>query len=253
MRSSLIHLYRIYNVNMPLAFDNDLRSSYLFHCISLYVRKCDNRPRKVVLVRTISMISWKLMCRVRNAVSIRFQLLDSDEDARAIWLAHVKIDQEGDRQCDPRQVYANPKEADIYPILALTIYITVFGFNSNSLFFPGNNQNDRCSKIPRRPMNATLVARELEVSGRVKSDFGSHSVRKGTSFYVSGCCTGGPLPASICLRTCWKLAIMCIGQKEEPGSRGSRWIIGVFLRYLGWRSDWPTSYTYYGLHGLVWI
>ncbi|OWZ00953.1 hypothetical protein PHMEG_00027753 [Phytophthora megakarya] len=109
------------------------------------------------------------------------------EDVLAVWFTHVKNDQEDDRQRDPRHTYANPKKRIIYSILALAIYFTVFGFSSNSLLF--NNHYDRYSKFLQKTTEITLVTRELEVSDRVKSDFGSHSARKVSSSDVSGCWT----------------------------------------------------------------
>ncbi|KAF1782382.1 hypothetical protein GQ600_22266 [Phytophthora cactorum] len=54
-------------------------------------------------------------------------------------------------------------------------------------------------------MDISSVAEEMEIAGRVPSDYGSHSARKGYSTYVSGCCTGGPSSASVCLRAGWNL------------------------------------------------
>ncbi|KAF1779914.1 hypothetical protein GQ600_4634 [Phytophthora cactorum] len=80
------------------------------------------------------------------------------------WFGHMKNDQEGDRQRDPRHIFANPMEPDMCPILSLAIYFAVVGFN-----------------------------------------YGSYSARKGSSTYMSGCCTGGPSSASVCLRAGWNL------------------------------------------------
>eukprot|EP00644_Phytophthora_capsici_P001968 jgi/Phyca11/128273/e_gw1.74.228.1 len=115
----------------------------------------------------------------------------------------MKNDEEGERQRDPRHVYANPMEPDICPILSLAIYFSVIGFNKMSLLFSGSNQYDRYSKILKKAMQLPLVAQELRISGREASDYGSHSARKGASTYVSGCCTGGPSSASVCLRAGW--------------------------------------------------
>ncbi|POM68001.1 Hypothetical protein PHPALM_15891 [Phytophthora palmivora] len=190
MRSSLFHLYRIYNVKMPVAFGNDLKCFFkglkrtvarrqaeegesliegkVKFPFSLYQLLCKEMrkqtKKKFVFAHAFLVISWNLMCRPGNSVSIRYEHLEWDEDALAIWFAHMKNDQEGERQRDPRHVYANPKEPNICPILALAIYFTVFGFNKNSLLFPGRNQYDRYSKILQKTLEITMVARELEIS-----------------------------------------------------------------------------------------
>ncbi|KAF1785347.1 hypothetical protein GQ600_24851 [Phytophthora cactorum] len=145
------------------------------------------------------------MCRAGNSVSSRYKHLEGDEDSLAIWFGHMKNDQEGDRQLDPQHIFANPMEPDICPILSLAIYSAVVGLSKTSLLFPGQNQYDRYSRILKGVMDISSVAEEMDIAGRVPSDYGSHSARKGSSTYVSGCYTGGPSSASVCLRAGWNL------------------------------------------------
>ncbi|OWY99061.1 hypothetical protein PHMEG_00030005 [Phytophthora megakarya] len=51
MRSRLFHLYRIYNVKMPLTVDNDIQE-------------------KVVFAHSFLVISRNLMCHTGNAASV---------------------------------------------------------------------------------------------------------------------------------------------------------------------------------------
>ncbi|KAG6955985.1 hypothetical protein JG688_00011639, partial [Phytophthora aleatoria] len=73
------------------------------------------------------------MCRAGNSVSIRYEHLEWDEDSLAILSGHMKNDQEGDRQRDPRHIFANPMEPDICLILSVAIYFAVVGFSKTSL------------------------------------------------------------------------------------------------------------------------
>ncbi|KAF1777869.1 Integrase-like, catalytic domain [Phytophthora cactorum] len=54
--------------------------------------------KKYIFAHTFLVISWNLMCRAGNSVSIRYEHLEWDEDSLAIWSGHMKNDQEGDRQ-----------------------------------------------------------------------------------------------------------------------------------------------------------
>ncbi|KAF1791912.1 hypothetical protein GQ600_1675 [Phytophthora cactorum] len=135
--------------------------------------------KKHIFAHNLLVISWNLMCHTGNSVSIRYEHLEWDEDSLAVWFGHMKNDQEGDRQCDPRHIFANPMEPDICPILSLAIYFAVVGFSKTSLLFPGQNQYDRYSRILKSVMDISSAAEEMEIAGRVPSDYGSHSARKG--------------------------------------------------------------------------
>jgi hypothetical protein len=66
------------------------------------------------------------------------------EDSMAIYFAHMKNDQFGDRPKDPRHIYANPVMPEICPILGLGIYWLVYDFDAaDRKLFPGQNQYER--------------------------------------------------------------------------------------------------------------
>ncbi|KAF1788480.1 hypothetical protein GQ600_21790 [Phytophthora cactorum] len=66
----------------------------------------------------------------------------------------------------------------------------------------------------------------MEIAGRLPSDYGSHLARKGFSTYVSGCCTGGPSSASVCLRAGWNLPGVC-SLRSSRRSSGRRFVAGL--------------------------
>ncbi|KAF1792843.1 Integrase-like, catalytic domain [Phytophthora cactorum] len=154
--------------------------------------------KKYIFAHTFLVISWNLMCRGGNSVSIQYEHLEWDEDSLAIWFGHMKHDQEGDRQRDPRHIFANQMEPDICPILSVAIYFAVVGFSKTSLLFPGQQNFKRCNGYflcCRR--NGDRRARTF----RLRITFG-----KERFFYLRlWCCTGGPSSASVCLRAGWNL------------------------------------------------
>eukprot|EP00644_Phytophthora_capsici_P001969 jgi/Phyca11/128236/e_gw1.74.227.1 len=118
MRSSLFHLYRTYNVKMPTEFDDELkrffkglkravvrrqhdageslvegkfRFSFSFFQTLCKAMREETKP-KFVFGHTFLVISWNLMCRAGNSISIRYEHIEWDEDALAIWFRHMKND-----------------------------------------------------------------------------------------------------------------------------------------------------------------
>ncbi|OWY99927.1 hypothetical protein PHMEG_00028988 [Phytophthora megakarya] len=142
----------------------------------------EQAKQKFVFAHMFLGVSWNLICRVGNSVPICYEHLECDDDALAIWLKHMKNVQEGERQRDPRHVYAKPKEPDICPILAWAIYFAVFG-----------NPYDRYSNVLQKVLGIASVATKLKNSGRVTSDLS----------LILPCCTGGPSSASISLIAGW--------------------------------------------------
>ena len=67
----------------------------------------------------------------------------------AIYLAHVKNDQSGERKRDPRHIYANPVDPSMCPLTALGVYLNIFGLmgTKSTALFPGTSQYDRFAKI----------------------------------------------------------------------------------------------------------
>jgi hypothetical protein len=151
-------------------------------------------------------LSWNLMCRAGNTVSIKFSHVKWREDALGIYFAHMKTDQEGDRPKDARHVYANPVMPSICPVLSLAIYLSIFGFSSCGNIFPGGTQYDRYAKLLQRVMvEIEPVAEHIKALNTTPGDYGSHSARKGSASFVSACSTAGPSQSAICLRAGWSL------------------------------------------------
>jgi hypothetical protein len=90
---------------------------------SLYVRlgkeMMQRTTRDLVFARTFMILSWNLMSRAANTVSICFSHFEWGEDSLRVYFAHMKNDQSGSRPRDPRHVYANPLAPEICPILAI--------------------------------------------------------------------------------------------------------------------------------------
>lgn len=82
------------------------------------------RSRDLVFARTFLVLSWNLMSRAANTVSICYRHLEWGEDAMRVYFAHMKNDQTGSRPRDPRHIYANPLIPEICPILALGTQFT---------------------------------------------------------------------------------------------------------------------------------
>ncbi|KAG6952832.1 hypothetical protein JG688_00013103 [Phytophthora aleatoria] len=78
-----------------------------------------NTSQDMVIARTFMIMSWNLMARAANTVSICYSHLEWRDDALCVYFAHMKNDQRGARPRDPRHVYANPLSPEICPILAL--------------------------------------------------------------------------------------------------------------------------------------
>lgn len=98
--------------------------------------------------RAFLCLTWNLMCRSANTISIHMHHMEWHNDSLAIFFAHMKNDQIGERERDPRHIYANPIDPIVCPILALGIYFIVFplaGSKDTSLF-PGTNQYIRFTK-----------------------------------------------------------------------------------------------------------
>jgi hypothetical protein len=89
----------------------------LYRRISLEMLRCSSRD--MVFARTFMILSWNLMSRAANTVSICYNHMEWGEDALSIYFAHMKNDQTGSRPRDPRHLYANPLMPEICPILAL--------------------------------------------------------------------------------------------------------------------------------------
>ena len=78
--------------------------------------------------------------------------LQWDNDSLVLYFSKTKGDQSGDKSGDPWQVYSNPKNPELCPVLALSKYLLSNPdlLNGNCPLLPGNNQYDRFIKIFHR-------------------------------------------------------------------------------------------------------
>ena len=169
-------------------------------------RLLQKNGRDFVFARCFLTMSWNLMSRAANTVSICYSHLEWTGDALCVYFAHMKNDQMGQRPRDPRHVYANPAMPHICPILALGMYWMCFRFcRSNQKLFDGVNQYDRFRKLLNRVLSFSDIQEELLRMGKVSEDFGTHSIRKGSSTYCSSGSTACPSSTAIHLRAGWTL------------------------------------------------
>jgi hypothetical protein len=147
MRSSVLHLFGIYNKQMDVDFAAEMKTFYkglkrtcakasddrgdkltegkepfdfrLYRllCKSMIASAHKDSP----FAHTFTVLCWNLMCRSSNAASIHYQHISWHSDAATVLFGHMKNDQGGDRPRDPRHIYANPVMPEICPILSLAI------------------------------------------------------------------------------------------------------------------------------------
>lgn len=165
--------------------------------------------REDVFAHTFMLLSWNLMCRSANTVSICYNHLEWHEDALGIYFSQMKNDQAGDRPRDARHVYANPLNPEVCPILSLGIYFLCLPLDTNQNFlFPGHSQYDRFRGILDNLLATSPVEMELKSRGLSSDDIGTHSFRKGSATYASSGSTSGPSSTAIHLRAGWTLGVI---------------------------------------------
>ena len=98
-----------------------------------------------------TVLSWNLICRASNTVSICLEHINWNADALIIAFAQSKNDQLGDAKFD-RHIYANPTNPSICPILSLALYFILFPrrIDTDSQLFPGASQYERYRKCLSR-------------------------------------------------------------------------------------------------------
>ena len=159
-----------------------------------------------VFARCFLCLTWNLMCRSANTVSIHLHHIEWREDCLAIYFAHMKNDQSGDRKRDPRHIYANPVNPVVCSLTALGTYLNtncLSGTKSTALF-PCTCQYDMFAKI----LKGFLCKHRCEFAkdfGINVDDIGVHSIRKGAATYVSSGSTCAPPQVATNIRTGWTM------------------------------------------------
>lgn len=148
--------------------------------------------KEFIFGRCFLTLCWNLMCRAGSMANVKYQHMEWQDDSMKVYFAHQKNDQCGERSKDPRHIYANPSNPLLCPILALGMYWLKFGFDSaeNSLF-GGSNQYERFRKVLLKLWKVEDVKLEAENLGIDSSDYGTHSIRKGSATYCANGSTGG--------------------------------------------------------------
>ena len=155
-------------------------------------------------------LSWNLMCRISNTVEIKHSHLVWDNDSLGVIFVTMKNDQGGERPRDSRHVFANPLMPEICPILSLGLYLICYPTTISTMaegikLFPGGNQDDRFGNAIDRVLNSPEGREYLTANGLKKSDFGTHSVRKGSATYTASGSTACPSISAIHRRAGWSM------------------------------------------------
>jgi hypothetical protein len=189
---------------LPLKVGKDPFPFSLYRWLCLELLKLGTTSEMVVARCQVS-LAWNLMCRVSNCVDIKLSHIEWIEDALVIYFATQKNDQGGERPRDPKHLYANPLQPDVCCVLGLAILLMCFPLSETGKLFPGDNQDDRLGNTIRRALESQSGKHALEVEGREAKDFGTHSLRKGATTFVSSGSTACPPAAAIQRRGGWTM------------------------------------------------
>lgn len=160
----------------------------------------------VLFSHAYMLLQWNLMCRSSNTKMISFSHLGAVDDCLTVYFRKQKNDQDGSRSKHPRHVYANPISPEVCPILAIALWLLCFPpAEGQADLFEGTSQDSRFNEVFRKVLNSDAVRTELEKRGFTAASFGSHSLRKGASSFVSAGTTDAPPQISIILRGGWTL------------------------------------------------
>lgn len=113
------------------------------------------------------------------------------EDCIGVRFMHSKTDQEGDKDDDFKHVFANPFEPHICPMTALGIYFLSnsdkYTNSSTKIFLQSSKSaTSTVDKFLKRWFKTANGQRFLNVADMCETDYGIHSLHKGS---VSYCCT----------------------------------------------------------------
>jgi hypothetical protein len=182
---------QIDNSRKPLSFD----------CFQIIARKllCHNQDQSSYIFAHLHfVIHWNLICRSNNVPNMSLNHISWDNDAMQIFLLRMKNDQVGNLADKPINVYANPVNPWICPILSMGIFLAVHpttGDTGRHHLLTGGSQDSRFEQILIRfigddeDLHNELIAHGFDLSrfGIISCVYfiGSHSIRKGGTSYVS--------------------------------------------------------------------
>lgn len=163
------------------------------------------------------LLCWNLMARCVSVSGIMFDHFAVERDAITVVFPKHKGDQEGEHS-QPKHIYANPKNPEICPFLALAVFIWSIGFRRDGakrLVFGGSKDpEERFSSWLRKLLGSS--ADDLVDMGIIIMEIGTHSFRKGIASFLS-CLTGGPSAIAIYLRAGWSLGAVTARYIFEGG------------------------------------
>jgi hypothetical protein len=159
-----------------------------------------------IFAHVFLLLQWNLMCRSNNVELIHLTHLQWSEDRLLVYFRKQKNDQNGMRSTEPRSIYANPVKPEVCSILALGLFFVLFPPSGNAeLLFPGKEQKQRFSKSLSRVLKSEGLLDYVHELGFDPKSFGTQSLRKGSSTFVSSGTTDAPSQMAINLRAGWTM------------------------------------------------
>jgi len=143
--------------------------------------------KAAIFARCFLTLTWNLMCRSNNTVSIRREHIKLTSDSLAIMFAHAKTDKEGVASSHRRHICANPKNWVICPrnALAMCLLTNPSASMSEGPLFPGSSQCWQFSDIMNRTMEEHKA--ELDEMNIKIEDIGVHSVSLLVQMLICSC------------------------------------------------------------------
>ncbi|KAF0741617.1 hypothetical protein Ae201684_003296 [Aphanomyces euteiches] len=162
-RSALKSLYKDQKVELPAAYNDDMKE--IFSGIKKRLAKdlqtgrivdSGKRPltfsmfedlcgKSLVLqdggfTHLFLILTWNLMCRSQSTETVRFDHISSEEDAIGFTFFKSKTKQEGETIKDPKHCYANPFKPSVCLFVALGVYLACNSQIPSENLFPGSRQ-----------------------------------------------------------------------------------------------------------------
>ena len=129
-----------------------------------------------------------------NCLAMNVNHVQWDNDSLVFYFSKMKGDQSGGKSYDPWHLYSNPKNPELYPVLALTKYLLSHPdlMNGNSPLFPGNNQYNRFIKTFHKVIQEKKET--FHILCAEEHSLGSHSYQKrAISLCLSRCMVCPPM------------------------------------------------------------
>ena len=133
------------------------------------------------------MLEWNLLARSDNCLAMNLNHIQCENDSLVFYFAKAKGGQSGDKSGDLWHLYSNPKNLELFPVLALAKYLLSHPelMNGNCPLFPVNNRYDRFIKIFHRFIHDNKET--FHILGVEEHSLGSHSCWKGA---ITMCSSG---------------------------------------------------------------